>query len=175
MKTFEERYTAWINDRLRGAELEAFEKELDQRPVPDIEDDPESKLLGNLLRTHGAAPAMTNPDFFNHQIMARIAAEEQPVHAASSRSRRFFDWPFARLAWAAALAAVLGWVAAKTILPIVPGSPSSPQQPEYFAQVIEAHSPDPNISATVIESKEDNVTVLWLDGLDYLPASYELH
>lgn len=172
MKTFEERYTAWIDGKLSGPELEAFEKELDQRPVSEVELEQETQLLGDLLRAHSAAPAMANPEFFNHQIMARIQAD-QP-RAKNEGTHWLFGWPFARLAWAGAAAAVLGWVVAKTILPVVPGSPAAPHESAYFAQVIEASSPDPNISATVVRSDEDNVTVLWLDGMDYLPASYEL-
>ncbi|RYD76436.1 MAG: hypothetical protein EOP84_16885 [Verrucomicrobiaceae bacterium] len=65
MKTFEERYTAWMNDQLTGPELEAFEKELDQRPVPaGMESERESRLLGDLLRTHLAAPALTRDQVF---------------------------------------------------------------------------------------------------------------
>jgi hypothetical protein len=174
MKPFEERYTAWIEGRLSAPEREAFEKELDHRPVTEMEDERESRLLGDLLRIHASAPPLTNPEFFNHQIMARIAADK-PQQAPVRKSRGIFGSPFARFAWAGAAVAVLGWVVAKTVMPIVPGSPTSPRQPAYFAQVIDARSSDPNISATVLHSDEDNVTVLWLDGMDYLPASYELH
>ena len=33
MQTFEERYTAWIDGKLTGAELAAFERELADRPA----------------------------------------------------------------------------------------------------------------------------------------------
>jgi hypothetical protein len=44
----------------------------------------------------------------------------------------------------------------------------------YFAQVVESWTSEPGVSASTVYNAKDNVTVLWLDGLDYIPASYEL-
>ncbi len=170
MKTFEERYTAWIDGLLTGPELEAFEKELDDWQAAEA-DKLDAQRLGELLRTHGAAPALPNPDFFNHQVMARITAEEATPAPRTNGGRWLFSWPILRLASAGAFVAVLGWVLAKTIQQEVP---SVSHQPAYYAQIIETQTADPNISATVLHSEQDNVTVLWLDGMDYLPASYDL-
>ena len=170
MKTFEERYTAWIDGRLTGPELEAFEKELENEPMADA-DKLDAQKVGELLRAYGTAPALPNPDFFNHQLMARITAEQPKQEARSGGGRWFFSWPMLRLASAGALVAVLGWVLARTVPHEVPGVP---HQPAYYAKIIETHTADPNISATVLHSEQDNVTVLWLDGMDYLPASYDL-
>jgi hypothetical protein len=41
-------------------------------------------------------------------------------------------------------------------------------------QILEADPKAPKVYATAIHSDQDNLTVLWLDGLDYLPASYQL-
>ena len=45
---------------------------------------------------------------------------------------------------------------------------------EYMAQFYNARTADPAVSATAFHSKKDNVTVLWLDGLDYLPETADL-
>ena len=39
---------------------------------------------------------------------------------------------------------------------------------------VEAWPADPSISATTVYNPDDNVTVVWLDGLDYIPATYAL-
>ena len=40
--------------------------------------------------------------------------------------------------------------------------------------VLKARSDDPNITATSFHSKEENVNVLWLDGLNYMPQDHKL-
>lgn len=170
MKTFEERYTAWIDGQLTGPELGSFEKELDDRQTAEA-DKLDAHRLGGLLRAYGTAPALPNPDFFNHQLMARITAEQPKETTHTGGGRWFFSWPFLRLASVGVAAAVLGWGMARTIIHDVP---TAPHQPAYYAQIIETRTADPNISATVLHSEQDNITVLWLDGMDYLPASYAL-
>ncbi len=103
MKTFEERYTAWIDGQLEGSTLQAFEQELTRRAAEgEAEaDKADAERLRSLLQIHLQAPALTNPDFFNHQIRERIDAEM----AASSRSREpargsepgIFAWGLLRL------------------------------------------------------------------------------
>jgi hypothetical protein len=44
----------------------------------------------------------------------------------------------------------------------------------YFATVVDSRTFDPTISANTVYDPQDNVTVLWIDGLDYLPADYAL-
>lgn len=174
MKTFEERYTAWIDGRLTGPELEAFEKELEDREEAEA-DKRGAHRLGDLLRTHGTAPAMPNPDFFNHQLMARIAAEQPRQTTGSGGGRWFFSWPFMRLAAIGGVALALGLMLVRTNMPEAPAPRTTmPSQPPYFAQILETQTDDPNISATVLHSEQDNVTVLWLDGMEYLPATYAL-
>ena len=104
MKTFEERYTAWIDGELEGNALTAFQQELTRRAAEgEAEADrTDASRLRALLQDHLQAPALTNPDFFNHQLRERIEAES----AASSRGRDvarraepgLFAWGFARLA-----------------------------------------------------------------------------
>ena len=43
-------------------------------------------------------------------------------------------------------------------------------QSAYFATVVDARTFENNVSASTVYNSRDNVTVLWLDGLDYLPA-----
>ena len=52
MTTFEERYTAWLDGKLMGPELAAFERELPDREAAEAEKRDLGKLR-LLLRRHG--------------------------------------------------------------------------------------------------------------------------
>ena len=90
MKTFEERYTAWVDGQLSGDALAAFEKELAAHPEA-AEDRAAAQKLGDLLRNHATAPALSNADFFNLQLQQRIEAETprpNPTAAATLDTSR---------------------------------------------------------------------------------------
>jgi anti-sigma factor RsiW len=167
MKTFEERFTAWVDGRLAGEELAAFEKELDAHPDAAAEREAALKLRG-FLREHPTAPALSNPDFFNLQLQQRIAAESPRTHEPALRTWSF--WTLPRLAFTGALSLLIAGVLFKTLIPPSVTYDTTP----YFAQVVEAWPADPGISASTVYSPKDNVTVLWLDGLEPIPAAYQL-
>src|SRR4051812_17225719 len=197
MKTFEERYTAWVDGTLEEPELGAFEREL-----PDVtaaKADREDLLrLGKTLRRLGKAPVLNNADFFSHQLLERIASEERVARPVARRSSSLFSLP--QMAWAGACCLLLAFGLYYALIPPRPGAagfasvssvgsgkplPISAAHPDptptadaeptiYDASIIEATPQEPGISATSVYSKAENMTVLWLDGLDYLPASYEL-
>lgn len=161
MKISEEKYTAWIDGQLSGEELAAFEKELGPDALADKAD---ALKLGNLLRTHVSAPAMANADFFNHQVLTEIQAPAAPARQTRSGS----GWALPRMAWAGAgcMAIVLA-----LYLTVVRHSMQAPMsESEYLANVLEMRTGDPAISARSFSSKQNDVTVIWLDGLTYLPA-----
>jgi len=167
MKPFEEQFTAWVDGKLTGAELAEFEKQLAEHPEAATEKEDALKL-GKLLRAHPTAPALGNADFFNHQLMQRIAAETpKPVEKKST-----FFWSLPRLAWAGAFCLVITFVLFETI---IPGGAKHIDKSNYFAQVVESWPGNPNVSASTVYSADDNVTVVWLDGLDYIPATYALN
>ncbi len=45
---------------------------------------------------------------------------------------------------------------------------------QYVENILDARSDDPAITATSFHSKENNVNVVWLDGLSYLPRDHKL-
>ena len=167
MKTFEERFTAWVDGQLTGTDLAEFEKELPAHPEAAAER-AEARKLGDLLRAQ-PVPKLGNDDFFNHQLMQRIAAETS--RAGEPVKARGWSWSLPRLAFAGAACLVVAGGLFKTLIPaaVPPGEKS-----KYYAQVVEAWPADPSISATTVYNPADNVTVVWLDGLDYIPATYAL-
>lgn len=167
MKPFEERFTAWVDDQLTGAELAEFEKELASYPEAPAER-AEARKLGELLRSQ-PAPKMGNEDFFNHQLMQRIAAVT-PRAAEPAKARGWF-WSLPRLALAGGACLV---IAGGLFKALIPAGPSPGAQSDYYAEIVHVRPGDPSISASTLYDPADNVTVVWLDGLDYIPASYAL-
>ncbi len=110
MKTFEERYTAWIDDRLEGGALGAFEQELARRAAaPEAQaDKTDASRLGMLLRENLHAPALTNAEFFSLQIRERIenerAAARPAAPAAWAAWLGWFTGPMTRLVGLSAVA-----------------------------------------------------------------------
>ncbi len=103
MKTFEERYTAWIDNELEGPALTSFELELSRRASAGEAraDKEDASRLHQLLATHLKAPAMTNAEFFSHQLRERIEAERTTGRRRDeARQARgsIFAWSFVRLA-----------------------------------------------------------------------------
>ena len=170
MKPFEEQFTAWVDGTLSGPELAAFEKELERHPEA-MSERAGAQKVGALLRGHSTAPKLANADFFNLQVRQRIAAA-QPRERAGEKVRGSF-WSVPRLLIAGGACLVVAGVMFKTMIPT--GSPAGDADPSpYFAQVVESWTSEPGVSASTVYNTKDNVTVLWLDGLDYIPASYEL-
>lgn len=156
----EERLTAWIDGELTGREQAGFEASLDQGGLTRAQAEAEraaARQLGALLRQHAPAPGFQNGEAFNHQILRRIEAET-PAPA----------WPWQRLLWSGtgglAVAALLFFAF------VAPALHRLGPPPEYYAQILNATTSDPSISAGAVHSNEENVTVLWIDGLDYVPA-----
>jgi anti-sigma factor RsiW len=183
MPTFEERYTAWIDGQLAGDELAEFERELESRGRADAEADrADAHRLGSLLRRQ-AVPAIPRPDFFNEQLLKRIAAESAPaaVPASETPAHGTF-WTLPNLAWAAAVCLLASFAVYQGSHPH--GRPDtglvgslvqpSPELLSAETEILNSVTDDPSITATPIHSEKDHMTVLWLDGLDYLPASYQL-
>ena len=168
MKPFEEQFTAWVDGKLTSDELAEFKKQLAEHPEASAEKD-DALRLGQFLRSHPTVPKLSNPDFFNHQLMERIAAETPRVAEKISHS----FWSLPRLLWAGAFSLIVAIALFRTTIPN--GTPVTSSDSKYFAQVVEAWPSDPSISATTVYSSEDNVTVVWLDGLDYIPATYALN
>src|ERR1044071_9536356 len=74
MKTFEEKWTAWIDGELSGRELIEFEASLPDRAAAEAEKH-ETQKLGTFLKEHLPCRGMGNEEFFHLQVGERIASE----------------------------------------------------------------------------------------------------
>ena len=77
-------------------------------------------------------------------------------------------WGIPWFAYAAAACLLIAAVLFKGMIPV--GGGTMADQSAYFATVVDARTFENNVSASTVYNSRDNVTVLWLDGLDYLPA-----
>jgi hypothetical protein len=170
MKTFEEKWTAWIDDQLTGDELAKFEASLPDRAAAEAEKRA-AKKLGSLLQRELGAQAFSNADFFNHQLRERIEREERQESAPSRADGIPIWWPIRRLVWAGATS--LAIFLAIAVFVVRDKQPAEPSQ--YLTQIMGAKldpGTGPDATITIFESKEDRVTVLWTEGLKSLPAEY---
>jgi anti-sigma factor RsiW len=169
MKTFEEKWTAWVDGQLSGRELSEFEASLPDKGAAEAEK-ASARKLGELLKRELSARTLTNEEFFSHQLRESIAGlREAP--ARQGRETRSTWWTIPRLLWtgAASLAVFLVF----TVLVMHEKNPA--EESQYLTQILNARVDpvvSPNASVSIFEVKQDRVTVLWTEGLQSLPADY---
>ena len=170
MKTFEAKWTAWLDGQLTGQELVEFEASLPDKSAAELEKQDALKL-GAFLKEQLTAPAMSNADFFSHQLRQQIATDTAPAALPTEGRVRETWWSISRLLWTGAASLAIFAVCTFFVMREQP----SGGQSTYLTQIINARvdpavSPDATIS--MFESKEDKATVLWVDGLQSLPSEY---
>jgi hypothetical protein len=168
MKTFEEKWTAWLDGELSGRELAEFEASLPDKAVAEAEK-ADARRLGVFLKRELGAPALTNEEFFSHQLRDRIRQSSAP--SAQREAKASTWWTIPRLLWTgtASLAVFLVF----TIFVIRDKNPA--EESQYLTQILNARVDpvvSPNATVSMFEVKQDRVTVLWTEGLQSLPADY---
>ena len=170
MKTFEEKWTAWIDGQLEGKELVEFEASLPDRAAAEAEKRDALKLHA-LLKEQLVAQPMTNEEFFHHQLRERISRENDAAETNTHTGARASWWSIPRLAWAGAASLAIFAVCTFFVM----RSETTPDQSQYLSQILNARvnpAVSPNATISMFESKEDKVTVVWVEGLQSLPAEY---
>jgi anti-sigma factor RsiW len=166
MKTFEEKWTAWLDGQLSGKELTEFEASLPDLAAAEAEKR-DALRLGAFLKEQLAVPALSNEEFFSHQVREQIARDTQD----RQRSRSTW-WTVPRLIWCGATALALFAITTAVLMNQHPAG----EQSEYLTQILNSRvdpGVNPNATISIFESKNDNkVTVLWTEGLQTLPADY---
>jgi hypothetical protein len=123
-------------------------------------DDREWEKTRNLLREHLTVPPLTNPDFINSRVLEAIEREERPRPAASGWSLR---WLF----WSGATALLMAGLLTAVLMPREFGLRS---HDEFISQVISARAEMPQLSVTGFQVPDGRGVVLWMEGVDYIPA-----
>ena len=169
MKTFEEKWTAWVDGQLSGRELSEFEASLSDKAAAEAEKAGALKL-GGLLKQELSARTLTNEEFFSHQLRENIGRLCE-AGARGAREARSTWWTIPRLLFtgAASLAVFLVF----TVVVMHEKSPA--EESQYLTQILNARvdpGVSPNATVSIFEVKQDRVTVLWTEGLQSLPADY---
>jgi hypothetical protein len=169
MKTFEEKWTAWIDGELVGAELAEFEASLPDTAAAEAEKR-DAQKLGTFLKEHLPCRAMGNEEFFNHQLRERMNADAGGDRRESAGGGRAW-WPVGRLAWVGATALAIFSVFTFFVVREKPAT----EQSQYLSEILTARvdpAVSPNATIAMFKSKEDKVTVLWVEGLRSLPSEF---
>jgi hypothetical protein len=169
MRTFEEKWTAWVDGQLSGRELSEFEGSLPDKAAAEAEKTGTLKL-GELLKRELSARALTNEEFFSHQVRENVA-RLGGAGARKVRETTSMWWTIPRLLWtgAASLAVFLVF----TVIVMHEKNPA--EESQYLTQILNARVDpmvSPNATVSIFEVKQDHVTVLWTEGLQSLPADY---
>ena len=171
MKTFEEKWTAWLDDQLSGRELSEFEASLPDKAAAQAEK-AEAKKLRELLNRELSAHPLKNEEFFSHQLRERIVQEsgEEPRKSARRRPTSSW-WTIPRLLWAGTASLAVFLIC--TVLVMHQERPA--EESQYLTQILNARVDpvvSPNATVSIFEVKQDRATVLWTEGLQSLPADY---
>ena len=171
MKTFDENLNAWLEGRLNEKERADFEAALPEISAADVERQEEPKLSA-LLREQIGSRVMSNEEFFQHQLLEEIVRDQRAASPVRPEPvTRETWWSISRLLWTGATSLAIFAVCTFFVM----RDADVGGQSAYLTQIINARvdptvSPDATIS--MFESKEDKVTVLWVDGLQSLPSEY---
>jgi hypothetical protein len=167
MKTFEEKWTAWLDDQLSGRELSQFEASLPDKAVAEAEK-AEAKKLGELLKRELSAHPSANEEFFSHQLREKIVQETRDPARWTATSEW---WTVPRLLWSGAASLVVFVIF--TFAVVHEKNPA--EESQYLTQILKARVDpvvSPNATVSIFEVKQDRVTVLWTEGLQSLPSDY---
>ena len=171
MKTFEEKWTAWLDDQLSGRELSEFEASLPDKAAAQAEK-AEAKKLGALLKRELSAHSLKNEEFFSHQLRERIVQESGGEgRERARRSPTPSWWTTPRLLWTGTASLAVFLIC--TVLVMHQERPA--EESQYLTQILNARVDpvvSPNATVSIFEVKQDRVTVLWTEGLQTLPADY---
>jgi hypothetical protein len=168
MKTFEEKWTAWLDGQLSGRELSDFEASLPNKAAAEAERADAGKLSA-LLKRELRAPELTNEEFFSHQLRERIMRES--VAPSDSDTKASAWWTVPRLLWTGTASLAVFLVFAVFVI----RDKNPAEESQYLTQILNARVDpvvNPNATVSMFEVKQDRVTVLWTEGLQSLPADY---
>src|SRR5213083_2395984 len=129
MKTFEEKWTAWLDGQLSGKELAEFEASLPDLAAAEAEKR-DAQKLGAFLKEQLATQTLSNEEFFSHQLRERIARETED--RSRDRGTRSTWWTIPRLVWAGATALALFLITTVVLMTQHPAG----EQSEYLTQIL---------------------------------------
>src|SRR4029453_12551962 len=152
MKTFEEKWTAWLDGQLTGKELIDFEASLPDKAAAELEKR-DAKKLGALLKRELGTHVIANAEFFSHQLRERIARENvEPFREQAAEVSPW--WTVRRLFWTGTASLALFLVFAVFVM----REKNPAEQSQYLSQTLNARVDpvvSPNATISMFEAKGD--------------------
>src|SRR4030095_16394876 len=134
MKTFEEKWTAWLDDQLSGCELSEFEASLPDKAAAPAER-AEAKKLGEILKRELSARPLKNEEFFSYQLREKIVQEsDEQRREWAGRSPTSSWWTIPRLLWAGTASLAVFLIC--TVLVTHQARPA--EESQYLTQILNA-------------------------------------
>lgn len=151
MTNFESRFNRWLDGSLDEDERLAFEATLDEETLRAAKLWP---ALRSTLRQSASEIPLPHPDFLNSQILREIERDyrEKPSSAM-----------LARLVWAGACCMLAAAVLTAIFLPRDTRDSST--------TVVSASPANPSVSASAFQVPGGKSSVIWLNGIDHIPAN----
>ncbi len=128
--------------------------------MKNSEEDPNWPKMRSLLKENLVVPPLQNPDFINARVMEAIERSEREPERAPLFSLRWLSFSGASLLAIALLISVF----------YLPSQFAPRSEGEFISQVIDARAGLPKLSVTQFQAPGERGVVLWLDGVDYIPA-----
>lgn len=132
-------------------------------------DDPQWERTRQLLREHLVVPPPDHPDFINSQVLAMIRHEEATAGGTSTSAPPL--WSLGRLLWPS-LATLAAAIALSFFL--LPRDFAGRGTDDFISQVIAVQTANPQTSVTSFRVPDDAGVVLWIEGVDYIPATHQV-
>ena len=123
-------------------------------------DDHDWQKTRALLREHLTVPPLQNPDFINSRVLEEIERLDRQPSAAPGFSLR---WLF----WSGATALIMAGLLTAVLMPREFGLRN---KEEFISQVVSARAETPQLSVSQFQAPGERGVVLWVDGVDYIPA-----
>lgn len=152
---FEATYNRWVDGKLDATAAAEFEAALAAQGIDPDRERMAFESTRSLVRSR-VSPPMANSDFFLHQLRHRMETEQ----SGAGRTRRFWTWP--GLVWGGASATAIAAVLFALMIPL------QSTRSSYFATVVDSRTYEEGLSADTVYNPRDNITIVWIDGMDYM-------
>ena len=167
MKPSEEQWNRWIDGELSPEEVEALKS---ASAAEGVSLDEDQAFFGQLSEDLQATfPAERTPpfaDFFNSHLQKQMRDLDEAEAAEPARASWLPKW--LHLSWAAPLAAAALVVFTLTQIGIIG------EKTHRGSQIVSAYTPDESIFAVTRFDAEANAMVIRLEGMERLPAEFDL-
>jgi hypothetical protein len=122
-------------------------------------DEAEWAKTRSLLREHLIAPRLENPDFVNSRVLEAIERRNKVGEPAMPPLRWLAWWGVVALLTAAMLTVV-----------VLPQQAGRRSDAEFISQIVTARAEMPQLSVSEFRAPDRRGVVLWIEGVDYIPA-----